>query len=62
MFLDSRQRDMAAEQQVSRDEQHQLGSHDRNEQTGNEQRCTDEHFGKRMAAALFLFPPRERLP
>ena len=53
--LDSRQQDMAAEQQVSRDEQHQLDSHDRNEQTGNEQRCTDEHFGKRMAAALFLF-------
>ena len=46
---------MAAEQQVSRDEQHQLDSHDRNEQTGNEQRCTDEHFGKWMAAALFLF-------
>ncbi len=46
---------MAAEQQVSRDEQHQLDSHGRNEQTGNEQRCTDEHFGKRMAAALFLF-------
>ena len=53
--LDSRQQDMAAEQQVSCDEQHQLDSHGRNEQTGNEQRCTDEHFGKRMAAALFLF-------
>ena len=46
---------MAAEQQVSRDEQHQFNGHDRNEQTGNEQHCTDEHFGKRMAVVPFLF-------
>ena len=46
---------MAAEQQVRRDEQHQFNGHGRNEQTGNEQRCTDEHFGKRMAVVLFLF-------
>ena len=36
-ILDSRQQDMAADKQVSRDRQRQLDSHGRNEQTGNEQ-------------------------
>ena len=55
MFFAAVSRTWASEQQVPGQQQNQLDSHDRNEQTGNEQTCTDQHFRKRMAAALVLF-------
>ena len=53
--FDGGQQNVAAEQQVSRNEQHQLDGHHRNEQARSEQRRAKEHLSERMAAVLLFF-------